>query len=105
MIEGLRSSNVAVVDPGRVPSKPIPYILYIPALSLVLGSFFGIAGALLVESTRIESREWRASRILPGPSLAVLPMTHSPTSGSIVSMFRRTLGNSKQDSAFGSGAV
>ena len=79
VMEGLRSSNVAVVDPGRVPSKPIPYILIIPALALVLGGFFGIAGALLVESTsdRIEAMETIESS-LRAPILAVLPMTQDP---------------------------
>ena len=81
VMEGLRSSNVAVVDPGRIPSKPIPYILIIPALSLVLGGFFGIAGALLVESTsdRIEGMA-TIENSLRAPILAVLPMTQDPSS-------------------------
>lgn len=106
VIEGLRSSNVAVVDPGRVPSKPIPYILIIPALSLVLGGFFGIAGALLVESTsdRIEGMA-TIENSLRAPILAVLPMTQDPSSRGFVSKFRRTLGNGKQDSTAGGVAV
>jgi succinoglycan biosynthesis transport protein ExoP len=106
VVEGLRSSNVAVVDPGRVPSKPIPYILIIPALSLVLGSFFGIAGALLVESSsdRIEGMA-TIENSLQAPILAVLPMTQAPYSGSIVSKFRRRLDNGNQDSAVGGIAV
>ena len=76
MVEGLRSSNVAVVDAGRVPSRPVPYVLIIPALSLVLGGFIGIAGALLVESTsdRIEAMA-TIENSLRAPILAVLPMT------------------------------
>jgi polysaccharide biosynthesis transport protein len=106
VIEGLRSSNVAVVDPGRVPSKPIPYILIIPALSLVLGYFFGIAGALLVESTsdRIEGMA-NLENSLRAPILAVLPLTQAPASGGIVSKCRRRLGNGNKNSAVGSVAV
>jgi polysaccharide biosynthesis transport protein len=109
VIEGLRSSNVAVVDPGRVPSKPIPYVLIIPALSLLVGGFFGIAGALLVESTsdRIEGMATIESS-LRVPILAVLPPTQDPASGAlggIVSKFRRKLGNGNQDAAAGKVAV
>jgi succinoglycan biosynthesis transport protein ExoP len=106
VIEGLRSSNVAVVDPGRIPSKPVPYILIIPALSLVLGGFFGIAGALLVESTsdRIEGMT-SIENSLQGPILAVLPMTQTPSSGGMVLKFRRKLGNVNQDPTVGRIAV
>jgi polysaccharide biosynthesis transport protein len=106
VMEGLRSSNVAVVDPGRVPSKPIPYTLIIPALSLLLGGFFGIAGALLIESTsdRIEAMS-SIENSLRAPILAVLPMTQDPSSGGIVARFRRRLGNGNQDSATGRVAV
>ena len=81
VMEGLRSSNVAAVDPGRAPSNPIPYLLIIPALSLIIGGFFGIAGALLVESTsdRIEAMA-TIENFLHAPILAVLPMTQDPSS-------------------------
>jgi succinoglycan biosynthesis transport protein ExoP len=110
VVEGLRSSNVAVVDPGRVPSKPIPYILIIPALSLLLGGFFGIAAALFVESTsdRIEAMETIESS-LRAPILAVLPITQeNPSSwalSGIVSKFRRRLSNGNQDAMAGKVAV
>jgi succinoglycan biosynthesis transport protein ExoP len=110
VVEGLRSSNVAVVDPGRVPSKPIPYILIIPALSLLLGGFFGIAAALFVESTsdRIEAMETIESS-LRAPILAVLPITQeNPSSwalSGIVSKFRRRLSNGNQDATAGKVAV
>ena len=98
VIEGLRSSNIAVVDPGRIPSKPIPYVLLIPGLSLILGGFFGVASALLVESTsdRIEGMAAIENSIL-APILAVLPMTHALFSDGIVSKFRRRLGNGRQE--------
>ena len=67
VIEGLRSSNVAVVDPGRIPSKPLPYALIIPALSLVLGSSAGSPALYLLNLPVIESRPWRPSKILSGP--------------------------------------
>jgi polysaccharide biosynthesis transport protein len=107
--EGLRSSNVAVVDPGRVPSNPIPYILIIPGLSLILGGFFGIAGALLVESTSDRIEEMAAvENSLRAPVLAVLPMTQDPSPGAlggIVARVRRRLGNGNQDSAVGRVAI
>jgi capsular exopolysaccharide synthesis family protein len=102
VVEGLRSSNVAVVDPGRVPARPVPYVLIIPALSLVFGAFVGIAGALFIESTsdRIEAMETIESS-LRVPILAVLPMTQdNPSSwvlGGIVLRFRRRIGNGNQD--------
>ena len=108
VMEGLRSSNVAVVDPGRVPSNPIPYILIIPALSLFLGGFVGIAAALLVESTsdRIEGMA-ALENSLRAPILAVLPMTQEPsgTAGSLVSRFRRKLSDGSQGTAVGRMAV
>jgi polysaccharide biosynthesis transport protein len=110
VVEGLRSSNVAVVDPGRVPARPVPYVLIIPALSLVFGAFVGIAGALLIESTsdRIEAME-TVENSLRAPILAVLPMTQdNPSSwalGGIISKFRRRLGNGNQDAVAGRVAV
>jgi polysaccharide biosynthesis transport protein len=109
VIEGLRSSNVAVVDPGRVPSKPIPYVLIIPALSLALGGFFGVAGALFVESTsdRIEGM-LAIERSLAAPILAVLPLTHDWASGApggFLSNVRRRVENNAHASETGRPAV
>ena len=76
VIEGLRSSNVAVVDKGRIPSQPVPYTLIIPALSLLIGSFIGIAIALLADATndRIEEME-TIENLLHTQILAILPLT------------------------------
>ena len=51
MIEGLRSSNVSVVDAGTNSIEAAPDILIVLALSLVCGCFLGIAGALFAEAT------------------------------------------------------
>jgi succinoglycan biosynthesis transport protein ExoP len=52
IIEGLRSSNISVVSPGRVSPKPYsPYApLYLAAAAL-LGLFFGACGALYSDMT------------------------------------------------------
>jgi len=50
VLEGLRSSNVSVVDPARVPSKPSkPNIPLDLVLALGGGLFLGCAGAIFVE--------------------------------------------------------
>jgi len=51
VLEGLQSTNITVVDPGRAPAKAKkPNIPVYMALSLCLGLFFGCCGALLVDS-------------------------------------------------------
>jgi polysaccharide biosynthesis transport protein len=50
VLEGLRSSNISVVDPARVPSKPAkPNVPLNLALALVAGLFFGCGGAIFVD--------------------------------------------------------
>jgi capsular exopolysaccharide synthesis family protein len=50
VLEGLRSSNITVVDPARVPSKPAkPNVPLYLAASVVLGLFLGCGGAFLVD--------------------------------------------------------
>jgi succinoglycan biosynthesis transport protein ExoP len=79
VIEGLRSSNVSVVDVGRVPSRPVPDIPIVLALSLFGGCFVGVSGALFADATndRIETMA-TIERSLKTPILAVLPMTQPP---------------------------
>jgi capsular exopolysaccharide synthesis family protein len=75
VIEGLRSSNVTVVDPGRVPSKPAqPNIPLYIGLSIIGGFFFGSVGALVLESIddRVQSMEM-IERSLDTPLLGVIP--------------------------------
>lgn len=93
VIEGLRSSNVSVVDAGRVPSKPVPDIPIVLALSLVSGCFAGVSGALVANATsdRIETID-TIEHALNAPIVAVLPMTHALAKG------RRSLAASSDDS-------
>ena len=51
VLEGLKSSNITVVDPGRVPSKPKkPNIPLYLAIALGSGCFLGGCGALLTDT-------------------------------------------------------
>jgi polysaccharide biosynthesis transport protein len=51
MLENLRSSNITVVDPGRVPSKPKrPNVPLYLAIALVIGLFCGAGACLLIDS-------------------------------------------------------
>jgi capsular exopolysaccharide synthesis family protein len=51
VLEGLRSSNITVVDPGRVPSKPkTPNVPQYMAMALCGGWFLGCCGALLTDT-------------------------------------------------------
>jgi capsular exopolysaccharide synthesis family protein len=80
VVEGLRSSNISVVDAGRIPSRPVPDVPICLALSLVCGCFFGVSGALIADATsdRIETIA-AIERTLNTPILAVLPMTEVRT--------------------------
>jgi len=110
VIEGLRSSNISVVDAGRIPSKPRPDILICLALSLFAGCFMGASGALLAEATndRIEGIA-TIENALHTPVLVVLPMTKADASpgalGGIASKVRRRLVSGNQDTEAGKVAV
>jgi succinoglycan biosynthesis transport protein ExoP len=74
VIEGLRSSNITVVDPGRVPAKPSqPNVPIYLGLSLVGGLFFGGVGALFIESIddRVQSIEM-IEQSLNTPLMAII---------------------------------
>jgi capsular exopolysaccharide synthesis family protein len=52
VLAGLQSSNITIVDPGRVPSKPAkPNTLLYLAAALAGGLFIGSCGALLRDAT------------------------------------------------------
>jgi capsular exopolysaccharide synthesis family protein len=75
VVEGLRSSNVTVIDPGRIPSvasKP-NYKLTL-GMSLFAGLFCGVVGAYLVDSLdgRLHSIE-AVEQYLNTPLLGVIP--------------------------------
>lgn len=80
VVQGLRSSNISVIDVGRSPSRPSPDIPILLALSVIIGSFFGVTGALFVDATsdRIETMA-TIERALQTPILAILPVTHGTT--------------------------
>jgi succinoglycan biosynthesis transport protein ExoP len=76
VIEGLHSSNITVVDPGRIPAKPVkPNVPVYLGLSLCGGLFLGSMGALFAEAMddRVQSAEM-VERSLQAPLLGVLPM-------------------------------
>lgn len=51
ILEGWRSSNIAVVDPGRISSKPAkPLVLIYLAGATAIGLFLGIAAAFLIDN-------------------------------------------------------
>lgn len=51
VLEGLKSSNITVVDPGRPPAKPKkPNVPIYMAVALAVGFFLGCAAALLADS-------------------------------------------------------
>ena len=74
VVQGLRSSNISVVDSGTVPSRPYPDIPIYLALSLICGCFVGVSGALIMEATsdRVETMD-TVERALNTPILAILP--------------------------------
>jgi polysaccharide biosynthesis transport protein len=87
VMEGLHSSNITVVDPGRVPAKPVkPNVPLYLALSLVGGAFLGSVGALFRDATddRIQSMEM-VEAALATPILAILPLVNGGAARSVAS--------------------
>lgn len=75
VIAGFHSSNIAVVEPGRIPAKPAkPNVPVYLGVSLFAGLFLGVCGALFVDSvdTKIQSVEGM-EQLLDSPLLAILP--------------------------------
>jgi capsular exopolysaccharide synthesis family protein len=108
VIEGLRSSNISIVDAGRIPSRPVPDTLICLALSLFVGCFAGVAGALFVDATndRIDGIA-TIENALHTQVLAVLPMTQRNASPSALGGFkgRRRLSSGNQETFVGKVAV
>lgn len=106
VVQGLRSSNISIVDPGQIPAKPLPDIPIVLALSLFLGLFMGVTGSIVADATsnRIEAMA-AIENALGAPILAILPMTQdNPSSramGGMASMVRRRLGRGDRDSSVG----
>lgn len=81
VIEGLHSSNITVVDPGRVPARPVkPNVPLYLAFSIAAGLFLGSVGALVIDTLddRIQSVEM-VEGSLNTPLLAVLPRIEQGT--------------------------
>lgn len=75
VVAGLRSSNISIVDPGRVPARPAkPKMLLYLAASLAGGLFLGCCGALLRDSmdTRVHNFEELEAHLGEIP-LGILP--------------------------------
>ena len=75
VIQGFRSSNISVVEPGRVPASPAkPNVPVYLTVSLMAGLFLGVCGALFTDSveTNIQSIE-EMEQLMGSPLLAVLP--------------------------------
>ena len=75
VIEGLRSSNISVVEPGRVPARPAkPNVPIYLGVSLFGGLFFGVCGALFTESVDSKIQSFEAvEQLLEAPLWGVLP--------------------------------
>lgn len=75
VIDGLRSSNITVVNPGRVPAKPAtPNVPVYLGLSFFGSLFLGSVGALFLDSMddRVQSMDI-IEQTLNTPLLAVIP--------------------------------
>jgi succinoglycan biosynthesis transport protein ExoP len=80
VLEGLRSSNITVVDPGRTPSRPKqPNIPVYLGISLAAGLFLGVCGALTIDSIddKIQAVE-EIERDLEIVPLGILPHLGEP---------------------------
>lgn len=75
ILEGLKSSNITVVDPGRVPAKPErPKVPLYMALAMAGGFFLGCCGALMVDALDNKIGSFADTEQLLGqPVLGVLP--------------------------------
>ena len=80
VLQGLRSSNITVVDPGRTPSRPTqPNVPLYLGLSLGAGLFLGTCGALVTDSIddKIQAVE-EIERDLKMVPLGILPHLGEP---------------------------
>jgi polysaccharide biosynthesis transport protein len=87
VLEGLHSSNITVVDPGRIPAKPVkPNVPLYLSLSLVGGAFLGSISALFRDATddRIQSIEM-IEAALATPILAILPLVNGGAARNVAS--------------------
>jgi capsular exopolysaccharide synthesis family protein len=76
VLEGLRSSNICIVDPARVPSKPSkPNVPLYLALSVAGGLFLGCSGAIVVDMRDNKIRDLRELEAEVGKApIGILPV-------------------------------
>lgn len=80
VLQGLRSSNITVVDPGRTPSRPKqPNVPVYLSVSLVAGLFLGSCAALIADSVddKIQAVE-EIERDLELVPMGILPHLGEP---------------------------
>ena len=75
LVAGLRSSNITLVDPARVPARPAkPNVLIYGAASVAGGLLFGICGALFRDATDTRIQELGEMELLfAEASIGLLP--------------------------------
>jgi capsular exopolysaccharide synthesis family protein len=76
VLEGLRSSNITVVDPARAPSKPSkPNVPLYLGLSIAAGLFIGCGAAIVIDLRDNKIHDLRALESQTGDTpLGILPM-------------------------------
>ena len=81
--EGLRSSNVTVVDPGRVPDKPkTPNVPIYLAIALVAGMFSGGSMSLLMDTMDDKIQDMDELQLQYGlPLLGIVPFARKMKGG------------------------
>jgi capsular exopolysaccharide synthesis family protein len=83
VLEGMRSSNITVVDPGRAPAKPkTPNVPLYMAIALCGGWFLGCCGALLTDAidNKVNSVD-ELEEMFNKPVLGVLPQLRLSSTG------------------------
>lgn len=74
VLQGLKASDITVVDPGRVPAKPKkPNVPLFLALSVIIGAFLGFSGSLVAETTDNRIQTLEQIERLGAPLVGILP--------------------------------
>ena len=80
--EGLKASNITVVDPGRTPARPKkPNIPIFLALSVVAGAIFGFGSSLFVDALDKKIQTIEQIEVLGLPLVGILPRFGKPRDG------------------------
>jgi capsular exopolysaccharide synthesis family protein len=83
ILEGLRSSNITVVDPAHPPSKPSkPRVVLYLALGLTVGLIIALLSALFIDSVDSKVQDTTDIEALAIPLLGLAPLRES--SGSTI---------------------